>query len=41
VWHWVHGAFVGMWLLGFDPFVTFPANVGVVVWQPLQSPLVG
>ena len=35
------GAFVGMWFAGLLPPVTLLVNVGVVVWQPLQSPVVG
>lgn len=30
-----------MWFAGLLPLVTLDANVGVLVWQPLQSPLVG
>ena len=30
-----------MWFAGFEPPVTLLVNVGVVVWQPLQSPVVG
>jgi hypothetical protein len=30
-----------MWLAGLVPATTSPANVGAVVWQPPQSPLLG
>ena len=30
-----------MWFAGFPDCVTLAANVGVLVWQPLQSPEVG
>jgi hypothetical protein len=30
-----------MWFVGFVALLTFEANVGVLVWQPPQSPLVG
>ena len=41
VWHCAHGALVGMWLAGLAVLLTLVANVGVVVWQALQSPVVG
>ena len=42
VWHCAHAAVVGMWFAGLVLLpVWFVVNVGVVVWQPLQSPVVG
>ena len=41
VWHCAHGAVVGMWFAGLPAPVTLVANVGVVMWQLPQSPLVG
>src|SRR5256885_17207458 len=41
VWHCAHGALVGMWFAGLALPVWSVAKVGVVVWQPVQSPLVG
>jgi hypothetical protein len=41
VWHCAQGALVGMWLAGFAELLTLVVKVGVVVWQPAQSPLVG
>ena len=41
VWHWAHGAEVGIWFAGLPPPVRSLAKVGAVVWQLLQSPLVG
>src|ERR1700739_560214 len=37
VWHWMHGAAVGMWFGGLD---AAPANVSVL-WHTPQSPVVG
>src|ERR1700746_113203 len=37
VWHWMHGAVVGMWFGGLE---AAPANV-CVSWHTPQSPLVG
>src|SRR5215469_11132391 len=41
VWHWAQPALVGMWFAGLVPLTTSLANVGVVTWQPPQSPAVG
>ncbi len=37
----MQGAAVGMWFGGFVPATTSMANVGVVRWQSLHSPVVG